>query len=165
MGGLGGLSGLHPRSLEVVYPAATPPVPPYLQDGQGRGLPAGCLDAGTACGSWRAAVEPRNPVLQRAGHAALAARQKYGSHCCLPANRRTEMPGFQPIGGRHPVVGWEAVGQLRQLCRRTAATGPSVPACTPVRPCLPTRVVHPRGPSLLQRDYTFSTVRASATFS
>ena len=48
---------------------------------------------------------------------ALAARQKYGSHCCLPANERLDLPGDQPIRG------WES-GLLRgscwvrQLCRR-----------------------------------------------
>ena len=47
----------------------------------------------------RYSCRPRNPGCSVPAMPALAARQKYGSHCCLPANERRDLPGDQPMRG------------------------------------------------------------------
>ena len=52
-----------------------------------------CRDSCPGLGSCR----PRNPGCSVPAMPALAARQKYGSHCCLPANEGRDLPGDPPM--------------------------------------------------------------------
>ena len=49
----------------------------------------------TACPA--PSCQPRNPGCSMPAMPALAARQKYGSHCCLSTNEVGDLPGDQPM--------------------------------------------------------------------
>ena len=87
-----------------------PPLPPSfhfhpaaaLSDGSSSSCSQLLLDRASCRDSCpgRYSCRPRNPGCSVPAMPALAARQKYGSHCCLPANERRDLPGDQPIRGQ-----------------------------------------------------------------
>ena len=116
-------SQLQPFLLDALHHhQLPPPLPPstLLQHCQMAAAALNSCWTHTSCRDscpGRYSCRPRNPGCSVPAMPALAARQKYGSHCCLPANERRDLPGDQRMRFEESGL-LEGSCWVGQLCRR-----------------------------------------------